>query len=654
MRALLSVTWREIRERQFVLLAAVVTALVPFVVTIGWGLDGDELLGAWKWTSLAACGALALVIGAATGAGLFGSSPMNPHLAFFLARPVPALGIWAGKTAGASLLLVACILVVLAPTWAAVGREEGAWIFAVDVEFWRGSSELKQFLWPHLTRSTHAVDAVALLALVGAIPAAHVASLMVRSRDLWIGLDIAVFVAMGAGYQEIETSLFGIHAALVPVWPWFAGTSIVVSAYAGSAAAVAVGRVSLVRARRVASMAVWATWTLGLLCTVGWMEWVRHPSLEDLEGPFGVDAAQDGSWIAVYGHARGAGASFLFDPVTGRSLLVGHVDASTPVLSRDGLGAAWTVREGGQHRLMLVDLADPAPRPIRTDALLDRYLGHAVFSPSDRFLATVQDGVLVLIDLEAGAVEHETRVSGRRGFPRYGFLDDERIRIYVRHWATDRGFRATAWDLAVHSGELRRVADLGPIPGGPRMRIRHCPDGEHVMVSGAWPGGAVRLFAVDDGELVATLLEGPLERSLRATPLWDGRIVAVSKGAERASLHVFSPLGEPLRTMELPGNGVYVGCEVEPGRLALGVSPTVRRRWDDATLLIADVGQGTLEEVSPGLTPACFQAGNLSANWQTTQRPGSPATTLFYELRGRALVQLDPVTGQRKMLLGGD
>ena len=654
-RTALWLAWREVVELRAALVAAALTALLPFVVPLSRGLGGEDLHTAWKWTAMLSAGALTLTIGGVTGARLFDAWPSGRRLGFFLVRPASAAATWTGRIAGATAVLLACLVVTLAPTWWAVGLEDGAWTFAVDIEFGRIPRTWADLLRNLGFRSVLVVDAVALVVVVAVIPSAHVLSLAVRSRGLWLVLDIAVAAAVGAGWFAMDQTLYSFDDNLMSLWPLVAAGSLLASAYAGSAAAVISGRISVARARRLASVTLWMVWLLGLLTGIVWLEWMRHPRIEDITRVHAVATAPSGGWVALYSRARGARVTLLYDTISGREVRVGHSEASLPVLSNDGRTAVWSEREGRQHRLMIVDLTRPRPVPSRSQLLFEDSVDYARFSPSDRLLAVARAGVISVVDLDEDRILHETRVAAERSYiPAFQFFDDDHLRMYVRHPAGRGSFRVAIWSLEVSTGELRRIGDTEALRCAGSLLVLHGPDGERLLAYGGRFGGTVLLLDADDGSTLATLPIAGSSHQVTAGYLHDGRVVLrVDDGAD-TTLRVLTSSGSPAGALSIPSTDIFLGCEVRPGQLAIAVAASAGHRWDDPTLMLADVDTGEVRTVARGLAPACRLSRNRWTDWSARPAPGAPATSLYYGRERKTLVRFDPETGEREVLVGGD
>ena len=107
---------------------------------------------------------------------------------------------------------------------------------------------------------------------------------------------------------------------------------------------------------------------------------------------------------------------------------------------------------------------------------------------------------------------------------------------------------------------------------------------------------------------------------------------------------MFGSDGREGAAMALPAaSSVSLGGEVAPGVLCLGVTDAAFR----SSAWLADLNAGTVRKVADDLRPA--------ANPRAIESVGSEATKLFYGPRTdtESLVRFDPLTGERRVILGG-
>ena len=98
---------------------------------------------------------------------------------------------------------------------------------------------------------------------------------------------------------------------------------------------------------------------------------------------------------------------------------------------------------------------------------------------------------------------------------------------------------------------------------------------------------------------------------------------------------------------QLPdGERVRLGGEIAPGKIVAGVGS-----WEDQRLFVVDLDSGQMKQFAEHLAPV-LQHQNYFEPANFAPAPGSEATKLFYDA-DESLIRLDPLTGERRVLLGG-
>ena len=83
-----------------------------------------------------------------------------------------------------------------------------------------------------------------------------------------------------------------------------------------------------------------------------------------------------------------------------------------------------------------------------------------------------------------------------------------------------------------------------------------------------------------------------------------------------------------------------------PGKIVAGVGS-----WEDQRLFVVDLDSGQMKQFAEHLAPV-LQHQNYFEPANFAPAPGSEATKLFYDA-DESLIRLDPLTGERRVLLGG-
>ena len=652
--ALLTVVWREIVERRLCFAAAALLGLAPFVASLAWGLEGDDLRTAWKWTAFVSAGALGAVLAVAIGVTLYPVAPSDQRLGFFLSRPIRPASLWVGKMLGATAVLLGCVALVVAPTWVAVGGDEGSLTFSVGIE----ARTVAWWLQPVLdlvssySHRVFTIDASAVAVTAALVPATHIITLIARSRSLWLLIDIAAATAIALGWSWVFDSLFDIEP-LRHYWLSVATLSFVTGAYAGSAASVVLGRTSLRAARRSLTPVLWTTSCSGFAVMAAWVAWIMTSTVGDMDQIYGAKPAPRGNWVALLGNARGATSTFLHDPTTGCTLRVGvgYRRSSLPQISGNGRTAVWSRKCAEGFELVLAHLDAPDPRPTRTGVLFDHHMNHVTFSPSDRRFATVTGDRLFVYDIESNEIVGGSRLPGANWHTTVAFHGEDDVQVYRAVDTGRRECRLAISDFDIESESLMPKATSAGSPCRGSFRLLASVDGNRLLSFGVWDGNA-ELIDPEDGSSLATLHERRDRARVTAGFLHDGGVAVVAEGADEAVLRLFSPEGAPQRSLTFATENLILGCETSPGLLAIGVGKPDTYRWEEPTLMLVDLVTGETRTIAEGLGPACFLFRNLWADWGTRPEPGSPATHLFYGRNKDTLVRFDPETGERVVVVG--
>jgi len=615
MTAFVAIVRRELRERWQVLVAAGVAAFIPIVLPALRRLPAE----ARGWTSLLIALVFALGIAASLGAASLVPRIANRRIAFDLARPVSAGAIWTGNVTAAAILALAAAAIVWIPSH-----------LAGSPTVW---SEL--FEDPSLSR-------IGILAAVAGVPVlfavVHGVSLMFRSRSARLALDAVVGAACVLGVSAAVSRLPEFLAA-GPRILCLSGVGVAagVAFLVAGHASVAQGRTDIHAAHSALSTALWTTLAAVVAAAHLYATWVMSagPSAIAAHG-FWVRPADAGPWVEISGRARGAAATGLYDTATGRFERTRTVDWRGPTLSGNGKLAAWV--EGGDrgapaHPLRVRSLDDPGAKPIATRLLIEGYPALLELSDDGSRLATWHRGVLSVHDLVAQRTLVSASVPiGEQEEIRGLFVGPDVFRAYR---VGDRSI-----DILQLDAGTRKLERLGRIEGVAGRYFMTDASGSRLVKVG--PG--IGLYDGANGALLATLADSP-SRYRWPWMLPDGRIVMTD---DASRLRVFDRDGREQSTLTLPPecigatavSRVQIGGEVAPDRFAFGCTRDASHR----TLWLADLRDGSIRKVADGLSPV----------WAFGARPalGSDAAKLFYGPDQRSLVRFDPLTGERRVLLG--
>jgi hypothetical protein len=410
-----------------------------------------------------------------------------------------------------------------------------------------------------------------------------------------------------------------------------AGAALVAAGYAS----VARGRTDIRAAHRALSLVLWTGIGAAVIGVNIYASWVMAAKPADLQQGLWASAAPAGTWIQLEGQARGARATFLYDTVSGRFARTQTRDWCGPVISANGTRAAWIQAnaDGGPLPLWTWRLDDPKAQPARTRILVDGYPSLMELSADGLRLATMERGILSIHDLtsEKALVSARIPTTARQNV-RGLFIDDDRLRIFRADET-----RVDILELAVPSRTLRSIGAIGELN---RLRFFVTDRAGGRIIAVDEPNRRTRLFDGRSGALLATLGDAPADSRW---PLFlSGDRIALAEHSDAGlRLRLYGPDGTAMATIPLPpGRQAATGGEVAPGQLVVGIGAEGSH---DAAWLV-DFDTRSVRKAADGLRP-------VRSFW-TSPDTGSPATKLFYGPDQRSLVRFDPLTGERRVLLG--
>jgi hypothetical protein len=623
MKGLLAVARREIEEKRFVFLAAAVASIVPFAVPLVRGMHGANAAEARDWTAVALAATFAAGLAAALGGTVVASDLVERRLGFHFSRPLSGFAIWAGKIGAACLIALGAAAIVYLPTLAANrGR-----IILLDL--------------PEQAPGLFVLGVVAVVVLW------HAAAVAMRPRSALLAADLAAFIVLALGALFIVQQLAMAMAAEAlrrgqNALTAAAGIALAVSGLV----AVTRGRTDSRAAHLALSASLWGILAIGVAVVGAYAAWVFSATPHDLQWVGNVLPAGRGTWIMVQGAARGAQPAFLFDTAAGRYQRAG-ADWRWPVLSPDGTQAFWLQSAGPKGPLegMTWKLSDPDSKPMRT-ILSFSDTPTSFLSENGERLAAISGGLLSIYDLASGATLGSARMGDGRFYPRGYFLDGNRFRLFRDNLVTPSA--QSRVDILEFNVSTKTLLVTGSIDLRHSIGLTASPSGDRLLCN---EGAGFSLRDARSGALLAMLAESiPAPRS-PGRFLSDGRIVVpVARGAD-VHLDLFDRDGRLERTVPIPARDrIALGGEAAPGKLVVAAGGVASERESRAIFLV-DLSSGEVRKVGDRLFPVVYLAGWISNRPNYQPEPGSEATRLFYG-PGRSLIHLDPLTGERRVILG--
>ncbi len=637
MKGLIAVARREIAGNRMALLAALIAGIGPIAVPVVRNLHGAHATEVRSVSAFFGAVTLAAGFSILLGFQTLSQGISDRRIGFFFARPLSSAAIWGGKLAGVASLALAAALLVTLPAFLVNGGN-----LAVD---WGWS------LWPFL--------ALSLLL----IPLSHASSIALRSRSPLIGADVLVFGLAALAVALAARPLVRAHATVALRWGWI-GLAVIVwlGFLAAGYRAVARGRTDIRAAHRALSPVLWLVTAVGVLGFVAYTRFVLSAGPEDLTDRW-FEAAPKGAWLITGGQAR---HRFDYQPAFAydgdRRVFRRLPDVSNETrtaFSHDGKTLLWL--EGAQppYELVALTLDSQTPssalRPTRIFSS-SRWCQLAL-SADDRWLAVAEPkgkepGLLSVYDLGSGRFLGSTALSPlthiRLFFPRSDLL-----RVYeIPDVPSSNPVRIRILDFDWTARKAAPGGEIGPLGKG-WLLLRPSPDGDRLLVRDPLE----RAFFLVDGRSGETLtaLPAPGWKARSATFLSDGRIMLLESNESQARLRVLDAHGQETVGIGLPyAETIFPAGEISPNKLVVAIrAKDAASPWTSWTSLLVDLKTEKVKTLGEGLFPlATF------TYWSTTDpfagpSPGSPASRLFFTPDHR-LVEVDPATGVRKVILGDD
>ena len=646
MRRFSAVALREIVERRFVLVAAAVAAVLPFLVPLLPGIPAGE--GPLARSILAITLSTAFGLGGSllVGASVVGRELAERRLSFHFSRPLAGPVVWGGKLAGGLALVLLTQAIVLLPSSLAGGRFPGLWGGAGD---------------------TRAIWAIHLLA-VPLFLLAWVGSVALRSRSPWLVADLVLLVAVPSLLFVYVRRMFRYGHLPRPSWALVALGVLVAALLAATLAQVAAGRTDARRGHRAQSLVLWSVLLAATAAGAAWAERTIDPGVERLARAWVSPGGPSGEWVFLEGWAEGDGSgssTYLVNLATGRSLLL---PAGEPgAVSADGSRAVHVVGPiPGSREIVLEAIDLNGGGSVSLD--VPEWPEGVGLSVDGRRLAVVARGLCSVYELPSLRALASARLPSPHWAYHPLFVTPDRVRLHPFR-SGRRGPRTDAPPspddpVAAELDVARKavvtlaaypVSSIPAAPGakgqvdpGPTFFLLPSPDLSRVLVLGFGTARAARLVDAASGRVVASVDGSEEAGHPIGYFLSDGRAVVSEPGQGDLRLALFDPDGNRAATLALPAGTKHVRFGYEPatGILALGLGRDLtaeKREW-----VLADLVTGRLSTLPV--------QGVWRSPWfgsEAVPAPGSPATRLAYEGAGFRLVLFDPSTGARTPVTRG-
>lgn len=640
MNATLAVARREFAEKRFVLVAAVVLAFVPFLITLiptvrQFG-SHQVLVTTAAFLSVGFAWGLAVILGAT----VIGRELSERRLSFYFARPISPAAIWFGKMTASLAMVMLTFAILFGP---AIAFAASAWGRSWNVDL------------PVFVAAVFVV-AVVLLFLT------HALATMTRSRSPLVALDfVLLIVSLLVCAGIVVTLMFTFATTLTVVVAISLGSAFVAALIGAGWYQVARGRVERQQSHRALSFALWSSFGCVLVIALAYVAWVLSAKPADLVSLSQFDQPPQGPWFAVGGRVRHRldfHPRFVVNAETGESHRIGGGawrQGLNSFFSPDGKTVGWfeSSLTGKHYEVVLMPLGDDAKR-IDTGIPAHPF-GDIAMTNDASHLATFAD-VISIWDVRQHKLIGSLRPPG--GINRWFsfFTDAGHLRLIgvqspkspvLRDTVVEHTIRIFEYDVA-----KRSLANLGEGHITARnVAMSANGDGSLLMLRAF---GSSTRYVVMDGRTGATLASivkaGPDTMGGMFRILSNG-VIAVSEHTEHDSLLRFYGIDGTLRhELKLPGARLPIVGELAPGKLAVAAyrGPNAPRGqlkyWQ--TMLI-DSTNGNVVAKADGLGP-------MTADWfdngRDPRRGVRTSLPLFIDVN-QALVTWNPMTGARKVVL---
>jgi len=629
MKAIYAVARREVIEKKFIFAVALAVSVMPILVPVLRGMTGGSAREVREFLAVFAGLSFTAAVSAGLGAGVLAGEIARGHGGFFFSRPLSSVSIWLGKLGGSIGIALTAGLLVVAPTLTADGRLDPL---------------------ADLAGSTGRGFLLAAVSVIVLFLASHAAATMLRSRSLLALADLVlaaavVFLTWDAVRRLSQhgadpDSLMRRAAAAGGL---VAG-AILLAAMHRSAER---GRTDAGAAHRALSATLWPGLLAAAIALTIYSRWALAAPATALSEVHSASVFGPNGWIAVEGRARGLLASYLYDSRSGRFQ---RYESSNLVSDPADRVAAWSVSESrsGPWTVHMLRLDDPKARDRETKIVLrSRWTWPLFLSSEGARLAAVEGKLLTVYDVETGRAlaSFPVKESDDAIFGTFTSPDVVRL-LRVRLVSGTELRRGEILEAHVSS---RTLSVTGATDLKAWATVLASPYRDEILVN---EGRGIRIAIRDPGTLAVrdVLREGDPLRSASAQFLADGRIVLALDDEKKSWIEVFGADRVLARRIPLgPVGRVRLAGETSTGRILMGVTRNETTPGQQAHAIESvDLATGTVEHVADGLTPT------LRWWWWWEARrtdPGSEPTRLFLS-DDRKLVRLDPVTGQRRILLG--
>lgn len=618
---------REIVEKKFVFLTAVIGAILPFLTTLlpmarNWSAQGMVSMTA----SILATG-LALGLALVGGASMIGRELAERRLSFYFARPIGAASIWFGKLGAALFILIVAPAIVLAP----------ALLFAGDQ--WRTFGG-------GLGQMTGGIALFSVLLLC----ASHLVSTFVRSRSVLIIVDFALAAAAGFAIPMMVRPLWdGMAMHSITILAWVLIGAFMLAVFIGGAWQVADGRTDRRRSHAALSRGFWTVMGVVLLGSALWVTWVVSAKPSSIGMQTDIVPAKQGNWVLLSGqapHRSDYFSGFVYDLSSGRYIRVSGIDLlwHNGKFTRDGRTAVIRQRLGGGRasnaELVLVPLAGDG-KPMETGLITD-WRTPLVVSDDAKRVAYVENDVFTVYDVPSKRSLASVRSAVIHEPLWMYFVSPDVLRIYSLD-RREHEQQLGMFELDVRTKAINKTGELQAQAAGGFLTVS--ADSSKMLYRAYAKGDtAPEPLILADARTGARMMAVPRvegEHISGATLLADGTVFTPTIRDGKVTARVFGSNGALLREIPLgDGSRAFVAAELTGNRVVVGTSSDDVRQH--AVTQVIDVNSGRILRRTDTL-------GVWGGDFERDPRRGTPtAQQLLPAMTHDAVISWDPLTGETK------
>jgi len=637
----------EFHRYRHLLVAAAAAAALPLLISLIPGMLQIPPQELREVAAAAVSTIFALVFSLLLGSSFIARDLAEGRLSFYFALPVSGSTIWFGRLLGLYSMLVACELIIIAPTTALNMTVTET---LVDPSLWT----------------------IVLLSPLVVLLASHTVSVIIRARSPWIAADVVAGVLVTViGWTAVSPLLASGSEVPASFVLRLLAVAVLIALVASPAVQLAVGRTDSRRSHKALSVTLWSVLLCGSLTALAYSTWVRSAAPGDLTSVERISSAPQGDWFVTLGQAWGRGDYFPMFLVNAQSGEYVRLGASSYYIRVRAKLAA-----DGAHAIVLQPASNHPSTQCwvnryylknsgvhRSSTLLDVPYGSRWACSADASrIAYLHNGLLTVYDFTQEKDVLSAKVGKIRG--PLCFVDNDTVRLYSRIEDANQFVRLeiTTADVGSH-----RVAQTGELtPPLRRLPISHggvMLDSSSTTMLFAWSGGShdpqevsfhLSVRDAATGAIVSEIDPALLGDARTACWTQDRRVLVVAVKHDQAVLRIIDPAGTVIREIAVgPASWVAFGQQPATDRvlIQLGV------RGDDG-------GPGTITTYDVNLiSRSVVPLEGLRIPWGSQNRifgfipsisthpPGSLASRLFLT-EDQQLMYRDPVTGELRHLLG--